>query len=114
MASRHIGSERSAREGERRNRGNEKLCHVIPPSPAVKNKCSDPRQFRTKRPHTQSDAASAESALLTTEHIAYAKKPIEAAMETPITNVAMNMVRPPTKKTAERYSFSEFKEVILW
>jgi hypothetical protein len=31
LASRHIGSERGAREGECRNRGNEKLCHVIPP-----------------------------------------------------------------------------------
>ena len=70
LASRHIGSERSAREGERRNRGNEKLCHVIPPSPAVKNisKIDESALIHVnselKRPHAQSDAFSAESALL--------------------------------------------------
>jgi hypothetical protein len=43
-------------------------------------------------------AFSAESALLTTEHIAHAKKPIEAPMKTPIINIARNMLCTPSKK----------------
>jgi hypothetical protein len=99
LASRHIGSERSADEGERRNRGNEKLCHVIPPSTAAKNisKIDEGALIHVnselKRPHAQSDAVSAASALLTTP------------METPITNVARNMVRPPSKEEAATLRF---------
>lgn len=93
---------------------------MTPPSTAINNisKIDEGALIHVnselKRPHAQSDAVSAESALLTTEHIAGAKKPTEAPMETPITNVAMNIVRPLSTKTAERYGFSEFKEVILW
>jgi hypothetical protein len=55
-------------------------------------------QFRTKRRHANQTRFRLGPLSLTTEHIAQAKKPIEALMTAPIKNVVRNMMRTPLKR----------------